>query len=170
MGHSRRVASLAFQGAMAAGLGIPECEEIRCAALVHDIGRAAVPNRVWDKPGPLSEMELRLARSHSYHTEAVLSAAPAFRRILETASSVHERCDSSGYHRRGRLADLRAGLLATADVHEALTHDRPWRSAYSRSVAAEILLGEVSAGRLPREAAHAILGAAGHGQRVSKRA
>lgn len=167
LGHSRRVAGLALRGAEALGIVGPERDDLYIAALVHDVGRAGVANGVWDKPGPLSPIELRQAQSHSYHTENVLALVPAFRPLLEIAAAAHERIDGSGYHRRMRSDDPRAGLLAAADVYDALTHDRPWRLAHDAVRAADLLLTESAAGRLPREAVRAILDTAGHGKRTT---
>jgi HD-GYP domain-containing protein (c-di-GMP phosphodiesterase class II) len=169
-GHSRRVASLAFLGGDALGLPAGEREELRIAALVHDIGGAAVSNGVWEKPGRLSPIEQRQMQTHSYQTEQVLSFSPAFARFARLACAAHERCDASGYHRGEQLADPRAGLLAAADVYEALTHDRPWRDALAAPAAAEALLAEAASGRLPREPVRAVLEAAGHRRRTAEKA
>lgn len=170
LGHSRRVAGLVLRSAKTLGIGDAESEELYIAALLHDVGRAGVANGVWDKPEPLSPIELRQAQSHSYHTENVLALAPAFRSLLDIAAAAHERIDGSGYHRRMRSDDPRAGLLAAADVFDALTHDRPWRLALDLAHATDLLLADSTAGRLPREAVRAILDTVGCGQRVTLRA
>jgi len=169
-GHSRKVASLAFLGADALGLPAGEREELRIAALVHDVGRAAVSNSVWEKAGRLSPVEQRQAQSHSYQTEQVVSFSPVFARITRIACAAHERCDASGYHRGGQLADTRTGLLAAADVYDALTNDRPWRGAFAAPAAADAMLAEAAAGKLPRAAVSAVLEAAGHRKRAAERA
>ena len=109
-----------------------------------------------------------IPQSHSYQTESVLSLATAFASVRDVAAAAHERIDGSGYHRGTRSHDPRAGLLAAADVYDALTHDRPWRAAYDAARAADLLLAETKAGRLHREAARAILDTAGHGRRASQ--
>jgi HD-GYP domain-containing protein (c-di-GMP phosphodiesterase class II) len=113
---------------------------------------------------------LRQAYSHSYHTENILALSAVFQPLPDIACSAHERCDGSGYHRHSRLEDRRAGLLAVANMYNALTHDRSWREAFPKPEAAEMLLAEVSAGRLPREQVRIILEAAGHHKRVAKKA
>jgi HD-GYP domain-containing protein (c-di-GMP phosphodiesterase class II) len=168
LGHSTRVSSLASLGAEALNLPSPEREELRIAALVHDIGRAAVSNGVWDKPGSLSAMERRLVETHSYQTETVLSLSAVFQPVAELASSAYERCNGSGFHRHSRITDVRAGLLGVADVYDALTHDRPWRPALERPAAAEELRAMVSAGSLRADCARAVLEAAGHRRRTSE--
>jgi len=168
LGHSRRVAGLALRGAEALRIAGAEREDLYLAALVHDVGRAGVANGTWDKPGSLTAIEVRQAQSHSYQTESVLSLATAFASVRDIAAAAHERIDGSGYHRGTRGHDPRAGLLAAADVYDALTHDRPWRAAYDAARAADLLLAETKAGRLHREAARAILDTAGHGRRASQ--
>lgn len=168
LGHSRRVAYLASRAAHSLGLSEPEVQDLRLAALVHDIGRTAVPNGVWDKPTALTRAERRQAETHTYHTYEILTRSAAFRPLAERASGTHERCDGSGYHRRVRLNDLATMILAAADMYDALTHHRPWRSAHSAEAAASMMAGEVSASRLPHRVVHAVLAAAGHSERATK--
>jgi HD-GYP domain-containing protein (c-di-GMP phosphodiesterase class II) len=162
LGHSRQVAELVDIGARALGLSEEECSKTKIAAWLHDIGRSAVPNGIWDKPSALSAMELRQVQSHSYQTESILALSPVFSNLLDIACSAQERCDGSGYHRHSKLENSCAGLLAVANMYDALTHDRPWREAFSESEAADMLRAEVSEHRLPREPVRVILEAAGH--------
>lgn len=168
LGHSRRVADLASRAAEALGLSRAEVQQLRLAALVHDIGRAAVPNGVWDKPTSLTPPERRQAETHTYHTYEILTRSAAFRPLAEQASGAHERCDGSGYHRRVRLDDLPTMILGAADMYDALTHHRPWRPAHSAEQAARTMAGEVSASRFPHRVVHAVLTAAGHSERATK--
>ena len=85
IGHSRGVADLAGAAAGAAGLGAAEAAQLRRAALVHDIGRVAVPARVWAKPGPLTRGEREQVRLHAYHSERVLDIAPGLRPLARLA-------------------------------------------------------------------------------------
>ena len=169
LGHSRRVASLAAGAAASLDLTPEELSELHIAALVHDIGRVAVANGVWEKPGALDPVERRLVESHSYQTETVLSLSSLFQPVAALASSAYERGDGSGFHRHNRITDARAGLLAAADVYDALTHDRPWRDAMEGSAAVAELRAMVSDGLLLPDCARAVLEAAGHRRRVSER-
>ena len=163
IGHSRGVADLAERAANVAGLAAAEVITLRRAALVHDIGRVAVPVGVWGKPGPLSRGEHEQVRLHAYHSERVLDACPALRPLARLAGSHGERCDGSGYHRGSRAADLSpaAWLLATADCYQAMREPRAYREALSPRAAADQLSAEAQAGRLPQEAVQAVLAAAG---------
>jgi len=162
-GHSRGVADLAERAAMVAGLAAPEVVTLRRAALVHDIGRVAVPVSVWAKPDPLTRAEQELVRLHAYHSERVLDACPGLRPLARLAGSHGERCDGSGYHRGNRAADLPAvaWLLAAADCYQAMREPRAHRPAMSVQAAADELRQEAEAGRLPYEAVQAVLTAAG---------
>ncbi len=162
-GHSRGVADLAGRAAVLAGLAPAEVITVRRAALVHDIGRVAVPASVWAKPGPLTRDERERVRLHAYHSERVLEACPALRPLGRLAGSHGERSDGSGYHRGSRAADLptAAWLLAAADCYQAMREPRAHRPALPPQAAADQLGQDVQAGRLPPEAVKAVLAAAG---------
>jgi HD-GYP domain-containing protein (c-di-GMP phosphodiesterase class II) len=164
IGHSRGVADLAAAAAAAAGLGAAEAALVRQAALVHDLGRVAVPARVWAKPGPLTRGEREQVRLHAYHSERVLDVAAGLRPLARLAGSHGERCDGSGYHRGSRAGDLppAARLLAAADCYQAMREPRPYRPALAPGDAADELCREAEAGRLAPEAVTAVLSAAGH--------
>jgi HD-GYP domain-containing protein (c-di-GMP phosphodiesterase class II) len=163
VGHSRGVAQLAEQAAVAAGLDAAEVTLVRRAALVHDIGRVAVPVSVWAKPGALSRDEREQVRLHAYHSERVLGIAPGLRPLARLAGSHGERGDGSGYHRGSRSAELpfAARLLAAADCYQAMREPRAYRPARSAAAAAAELSSDVAAGRFAPEAANAVLAAAG---------
>jgi HD-GYP domain-containing protein (c-di-GMP phosphodiesterase class II) len=163
-GHSRGVARLAEAAAQEAGLSADAITELRRAALVHDLGRAGVPNTIWDKPGPLSDAERERVRLHPYYTERMLARPEALARLGAIAACHHERLDGSGYHRSlpGSALSPAARMLAAADVYRAMTEARPHREALATAEAAAELRGEVRAGRIDAEAAEDVLTAAGH--------
>jgi HD-GYP domain-containing protein (c-di-GMP phosphodiesterase class II) len=165
-GHSAGVAGLAAEAAVQAGLAESEQDVVRRAGLVHDLGRVGVPAGIWGKPGPLSRDEVERVRLHPYHTERVLAPAASLATIARAASLHHERLDGSGYHRGARGGELTpvARVLAAADAYHAMTEPRPHRAALRSEEAADVLAGEVRAGRLDTEAVTAVLAAAGHGQ------
>ena len=162
-GHSRGVASLAGRAGVVAGLTAPEVVTLRRAALVHDIGRVAVPARVWAKPGPLTRAEQEQVRLHAYHSERVLQSSPGLRPLARLAGSHGERSDGSGYHRGSRCGELpvAAWLLAAADCYQAMREPRAYRPALSPQAAADELWRETQAGKLPAAAVQAVLTAAG---------
>jgi HD-GYP domain-containing protein (c-di-GMP phosphodiesterase class II) len=171
VGHSRRVAELAEESAVVAGLAAADVLLLRRAALVHDIGRVAVPVNVWAKPGPLNRDEREQVRLHGYHSERVLEAAAGLRPLARLAGSHGERCDGSGYHRGCRAGDLplTAWLLVAADCYQAMREPRAHRPALSPIAAADELCRDADAGRLAPEAANAVLIAAGQPRRSLRR-
>jgi HD-GYP domain-containing protein (c-di-GMP phosphodiesterase class II) len=159
LGHSRAVAALAG----AAG-GAAYGEALVLAGHLHDLGRAAVPNGIWDKPRALSAAEWERVRLHPYYTERILARTGAFAGLAALAGAHHERLDGSGYHRGLAAPALTRPmrLLAAADAYAAMTADRPHRPALSAADAARELRAEAAGGRLCAEAVEAVLGAAGH--------
>jgi HD-GYP domain-containing protein (c-di-GMP phosphodiesterase class II) len=162
-GHSSGVADLAARAADVCRLSPGDSVALRRAALVHDIGRVAVPTRIWQKPGPLSQDEWERVRLHPYHTERVLSRSPFLAALAPVASAHHERLDGSGYHRGAEAAALTgpARLLAAADAYRAMTEPRPHREPLEPAEAAAALAEEARAGRLDPDAVSAVLEAAG---------
>jgi HD-GYP domain-containing protein (c-di-GMP phosphodiesterase class II) len=161
IGHSPHVTELAVEAGRVAGLD--GLEDLRLAALLHDVGRAGVVSSIWDRPGPLGAADRERVRLHPHWTERVLSRAPALAPLGPLAAAHHERLDGTGYHRGARAGELsrEARLLAAADVLAALTEARPYRPAYPLDEAASTVQGEAVAGRLDPEMAAAVIEAAG---------
>jgi HD-GYP domain-containing protein (c-di-GMP phosphodiesterase class II) len=159
-GHSAGVAELAEAAARRCGL---DDATVRRAALVHDLGRVAIPPRVWQKPGPLTADELEQVRLHPYQSERVLAHSEFLAQLAPVAGAHHERLDGSGYHRaaRGQDLGLPARLLAAADAYHAMTEPRPHRDPIEPETAARILGEQASAGQLDAEAVTAVVEAAG---------
>jgi HD-GYP domain-containing protein (c-di-GMP phosphodiesterase class II)/DNA-binding CsgD family transcriptional regulator len=161
-GHSRRVASLAEDAGRHAGLDSAACDVLRRAGLVHDLGRVAVENGIWDKPGPLTTSEWERVRLHVYYTERILARCRSLASLVEAAWSHHERVDGAGYHRAlpAEALSREDRILAAADVFAALTSDRPHRAAYGDDDAARTLEAEAER-RLDADAVACVLAAAG---------
>jgi HD-GYP domain-containing protein (c-di-GMP phosphodiesterase class II) len=130
--------------------------------LLHDVGRASVPNTILDKPRALTPGERERVRLHSYYTERLLERAPALANCAPIAGAHHERLDGSGYHRGTKAGALPidARILGAADVFQAVTEPRPYRAARTREQAASIVRQEAAAGRLDSEVVEALLAAA----------
>lgn len=109
-GHSRAVAELAVSACR------PGAE---AGALLHDLGRVAVPNSIWDKRGPLSRDERDRVEMHTVVTEQLLRRIPLPATAFESACAAHERLDGSGYHRRAAASQLDeiARTIAATDVY-----------------------------------------------------
>ncbi len=160
--HSYDVGVLAAASGEVAGLDQSSVRDLRAAGWLHDLGRVAVPNMIWDKPGPLNEAEREQVRLHAYQTERLLARSPVLGRVAALAGSVHERCDGSGYPKGLKSAHLDepARLLAACDVFCALREDRPHRPAYKLDVAVSMLTDEARHGTLDPTAARHVLEAA----------
>lgn len=167
-GHSSGVAELAAAAARRCGFPAADATGVRRSALVHDVGRVAVPARIWQKPGPLTADEWEQVRLHAYHSERVLCRSPWLAALTPVASSHHERLDGGGYHRQSTATALSrpARLLAAADAYHAMTEPRPHRPALSPQQAADALGEDAQAGRLDPGSVGAVLAAAG--QRVPR--
>ena len=129
--HSQRVAEIADGIASALDFEADQRRTMRHAALLHDIGKLAISNRILDKPGKLSDEEFRAIQTHPAHTLRILERAPCFAELADLAANHHEKLDGSGYPRslRGHELDLPMRVLAVADMYEALTAHRPYRDA-----------------------------------------
>ena len=99
LGHSRGVAELAEAAARNYGLSAEECNRLRRAGLVHDLGRLGVSNAIWDKPDELTPAEFERVRLHPYLTERILASSPTLAPLGALAVEHHERLDGSGYPR-----------------------------------------------------------------------
>jgi HD-GYP domain-containing protein (c-di-GMP phosphodiesterase class II) len=168
VGHSAGVAELATAAAQQCGLKATDLVQVRRGALVHDLGRVAVPVRIWQKAAPLTPDDWERVRLHAYHSERVLTRSAFLAALASVASFHHERLDGSGYHRGTAGAELAppARLLAAADAYHALTEPRPHRAALAPGQAAETLGREAGVGRLDPDAVAAVLEVAG--QRVPR--
>lgn len=163
-GHSTGVAELVSAAAQRCGLQGGDVVTVRRAAFVHDVGRVAVPVRIWQKAAALTPDDWERVRLHPYHSERILCRSPFLAGLTPVATSHHERLDGSGYHRglMGAALTPPARLLAAADAYRAKTERRPYREALSSEQAAEALGEEARAGRLDADAVAAVLSAAGH--------
>lgn len=169
LGHSREVARLAADAAVAAGLDPDSVELTRRAGHVHDLGRIGVSNQIWSKPGDLTAAEFERVRLHPYFTVRILSHVQGLERVAEVAGNHHECLDGSGYPRglAGTALSRPARVLAAAVSYQSACEPRPYRDAFAPEAAARRLRERVRAGTLDPIAADAVLHAAGHRSRRS---
>ncbi len=168
-GHAEGTSQLAEAAAWRLGLPEDEVATVRWAALALDLGRVAVSNAIWERPGPFGLTDWERVRLHPYYTERSFAHSPALAPIGELAGSHHERLDGGGYHRTTGAAGLSraARILAAADSYQAMLEPRPHRAGLDAAAAEAELQREAQHGRLCSEAVDAVLAAAGH--RVVKR-
>jgi HD-GYP domain-containing protein (c-di-GMP phosphodiesterase class II) len=163
-GHSRQVAALTAGACQRSGLPAAEVTRARRAGLVHDLGRTAVPNSIWDKPAALTRAEFDRVQLHPLLTEQMLRRAGALGALNPLAACHHEKADGSGYCKGLTAAQLSpaARILAAADRYQAMTQDRAHRPALTSQAAAAELRRMAVEGHVDREAAECVLAAAGH--------
>ena len=111
------------------------------AASLHDIGKAAIPDSILDKPGPLTADDWSFMRTHTVIGERILCAAPALTQAARLVRASHERWDGTGYPDRLKAdaIPLGARIIAVCDAYDAMVSTRPYRSRMSTEVALEEL-------------------------------
>ena len=168
-GRSPAIANLATAAAQMLRMPLADRELLGRAALLHATGRVGISVTVWDKPGPLDDAEWAQVRTYTLLTERVLRGSEVLASEAELATLIQERLDGTGYHRRlpPVALSVSARVLAAATVFHSLSTPRPDRPAVSKSQAAEMLRGEVEAGRLCGNATEAVIAAAGELPKIS---
>ena len=143
-GHELRVSELAVSIAHDMGMAPRDIEDIRIAALVHDVGKISVPAEILSKPGTLSPLEFQLIKNHPESGFEILSSADMDVAITEMVHQHHERCDGSGYPQGLGEEETLVGakVLAVADVVEAMVSHRPYRPG----LGVEVALAEIEQG------------------------
>lgn len=133
-GHSRRVTDLTLKLARAAGIPEKDLVHVRRGALLHDMGKLGVPDAILLKPGKLTEEEWAVMRQHPRLAYEMLEPIAYLRPALDIPFCHHEKWDGTGYPRglKGEMIPLAARLFAVVDVWDALSSDRPYRSAWPR--------------------------------------
>lgn len=131
--HSRRVGQTSAAIALEMGLDLDFVESIRLAALLHDVGKIAVPDGLLFKPGPLTEDEAEVMRMHVVIGASLFgqTTSPLLQMAKEIAEFHHESYSGDGYCAglKGDQIPLPARIVAVADAFDAMTHDRPYRKA-----------------------------------------
>jgi PAS domain S-box-containing protein len=136
-GHSQRVAEWTVRLARAMNVGPQELVHIRRGALLHDIGKVGLPDKILRKTGPLDEDEWVVMRDHPVHAHGLISSIAFLRPALDIPYCHHEKWDGSGYPRgiKGEEIPVAARIFAVIDVWDALTSKRSYRDAWSQEEA-----------------------------------
>ena len=137
------MAEIASQLAEAVGLTSDHVQLIQLAALLHDIGKLAVPARIMGKPDILTLTEMQLMQRHPSYSRLILEALPGLEEAALWVGAHHERHDGKGYSEilTTDLIPLESRIIAVANVYVALTSDRPYRRALSGKDALNVLTG-----------------------------
>src|ERR1700730_2399355 len=119
--------------AKALGLSQAEIQGIKTAALLHDIGKLAVPEHILSKPGPLTQEEFQKIRIHPEVGAEIIAAVPFPYPVAPIILSHHERWDGKGYPQglKGEQIPLGARILTIVDYFDAITTERPYHKALS---------------------------------------
>lgn len=147
-GHSDRVALFTDMIAEELGLTPGRRRFLKRAALLHDIGKLGVSNQILDKAGKLTEEEWQAVRQHPAQSRIILSRIAAFQELARIAGDHHEKLDGKGYPRgiSGKDICLETRIITVADIFDALTAERPYRSAMPVADAFEIMRKDVPSG------------------------
>jgi putative two-component system response regulator len=142
--HTTAVSRLAV--AIAAELRLPatECRDVELGALLHDVGKLSIPDRVLTKPGPLNELEWTAMQRHASLGERLVARIVQQPAVLAVVRSHHERWDGSGYPdgKHGEEIPLAARIVAVADAFQAMIEPRPYRTPRTRASALEEIASE----------------------------
>jgi HD-GYP domain-containing protein (c-di-GMP phosphodiesterase class II) len=139
--HGEDVASLAERVALRQGLTRAQARDVRFAAMLHDIGKIAVPSEILLKPGPLTEEEWVVMRTHAAVGGELVGRIEAFAHLAPAVRASHERWDGGGYPDglTGEQIPLAARIIAACDTYDAIVTDRPYRPARTPAQAGEEL-------------------------------
>lgn len=140
--HSYRVSVYASRIAAALGLPAERIEDVRAAALLHDIGKLDVSRELLYKAARLTREEYETMQQHVSKGVALLEpVGGSLRRVIPIVLAHHDKFDGTGYHpSRGEEIPLEARILSVADVYDSLTSDRPYRKAMSPFEAKEVIV------------------------------
>ena len=139
--HSEAVIEMSAGVARTLGLRETEVQWIRSAALLHDIGKVAIPDEILHKPGPLTDEEWVLMKQHPVIGERILRVLPGMGPVARIVRHEHERWDGDGYPDglAGEEIPIGSRIIIAADTYHAITSDRPYRAARSHREAIEEL-------------------------------
>ncbi|MCD6449584.1 MAG: HD-GYP domain-containing protein, partial [Thermotogaceae bacterium] len=141
-GHSKRVATVAREFAKEIGIKGKRLRIIYKAALLHDIGKIGIPEKILLKPEKLLSDEFEVIKRHPIITNEILRTIPGYSEIARIARYHHERCDGKGYPYKLKCDEipLETKIIILSDVYDALTSERPYRKSWSPKKALRYIL------------------------------
>jgi HD-GYP domain-containing protein (c-di-GMP phosphodiesterase class II) len=165
--HGEDVAEMSEQVALRMGLNATRAREVRYAAMLHDVGKIAVPSEILLKPGPLNDEEWVVMRSHAAVGGELVERIDAFAHLAPAVRASHERWDGGGYPDglAGEQIPLAARIIAACDTYDAIVTDRPYRPAGTPAEAAAELR-RVAGAQLDEQVVAALLAELGAAQLI----
>jgi putative nucleotidyltransferase with HDIG domain len=139
--HSEQVVQLAAEIARRMGLSSPDVDRVRDGAMLHDVGKVAIPNEILYKPGPLTPAEWEIMREHPVIGERILLRTPELAAIAPLVRHEHERWDGTGYPDglAGTAIPLGSRIILACDAYNAMITERPYRHPMTDAQAADEL-------------------------------
>jgi putative nucleotidyltransferase with HDIG domain len=152
-GHSHRVSELACATARALGLDPEDLDEIRVAALLHDIGKIGISDSILQKPGALTREEFSIVKTHPEIGRRILGRVHGFAPYLDAVELHHENWDGTGYPkgRRGAETPLAARIIHISDAFDAMTTGRPYRRGMMTPIEALGILRQFRGSQFDRQ-------------------
>ena len=147
-GHCDRLGLVSLALGLEVGLGEEDLEAVFRGGYLHDIGKVGMPDKILYKPGPLTEEEWQTMRTHPQRGEDICKPLRSLDRVLPIIRSHHERWDGSGYPDglQGSQIPWLARIVQMADIYDALTNARPYKSAMPAEVAVTLMQQETERG------------------------
>jgi putative nucleotidyltransferase with HDIG domain len=143
-GHTQRVTEMAVKLAMKMGMAENDLIHFRRGAILHDIGKMGVPDHILLKPGALTPEEREIMQQHAQLAHDMLHSIKYLQHALDIPYCHHEKWDGTGYPRglKGEYIPLAARIFAVIDVWDAVTNDRPYRTAWTKEKARQYIAEE----------------------------
>jgi putative two-component system response regulator len=147
-GHCERLSNYSVELGRRIGLNEEQLTALNRGGIVHDIGKVAVPDVILLKPGKLNPEEMRIIREHPVVGERICQPLKSFRSVLPIIRHHHEKLDGTGYPDglKGDAIPLEARVLQIVDIYDALTTVRPYKPAFGREQALDVMQQEVKRG------------------------
>lgn len=144
--HVFRISEMMYQFALIKRYSYSECEMLKLASTMHDLGKVSIPDSILKKPAKLTEDEFEIMKTHAFHGFRILKhqEMPVMKLASEIALNHHEKYDGTGYPSGLKELEipLSARMMAIVDVYDAMTHKRVYKDAISREETIEFILSQ----------------------------